>query len=211
MKWLKIILISLVVILALLALGFYLLQDKAKNGWARYETEKPTLTITEDRPAVLHFTKTTGWRHSSAIEASKQAIVELCKEQDWQLYQTEEGGVFNAEQLGLFDVVIWDNSTGPVLNEEQQTIFENYINSGGGYVGIHGAGDFSHHEWSWYTSKIRSRRPQFFFQNQQIALGRLRQFGFIVTNGISFMRHLLTMVQRSYIQSMAPKSILMAT
>jgi len=154
MKWLKIILISLVVILALLALGFYLLQDKAKNGWARYETEKPTLTITDDRPAVLHFTKTTGWRHSSAIEASKQAIVELCKEQDWQLYQTEEGGVFNAEQLGLFDVVIWDNSTGPVLNEEQQTIFENYINSGGGYVGIHGAGDFSHHEWSWYTDKL---------------------------------------------------------
>ena len=154
MKWLKIILITIVVLIALLALGFYILQDKAKNGWARYETEQPTLTITDDRPAVLHFTKTTAWRHSAAIDASKEAMIQLCQEQDWQLYQTEEGGVFNIEQLGLFDVVIWDNSTGPVLNEAQQKVFENYINTGGGYLGIHGAGDFSHNKWPWYTENL---------------------------------------------------------
>jgi len=154
MKGLKIILISIVVILVLLAIAFSIIKDKAQNGWARYETEKPTLSIRDEQPAILHFTKTTGWRHSSSIEASKKAMIELCTEQGWQLFQTEEGGVFNEDQLGLFDVVIWDNSTGPVLNEEQQKIFENYITSGGGYIGIHGAGDFSHNKWSWYTENL---------------------------------------------------------
>jgi len=154
MKWLKRVLVVILVIVLLAAIGLYLLQDKAKNGWARYETELPTLDIDSDRPAVLHFTKTTGWRHSSAIDASIANMKSLAADQGWQLYHTEEGGVFNTEQLALFDVVIWDNSTGPVLNTEQQQAFESYIQNGGGYVGIHGSGDFSHHEWAWYTDEI---------------------------------------------------------
>lgn len=32
----------------------------------------------------------------------------------------EEGGVFNPDQLAKFDVVVFNNSTGRVLNEAQQ-------------------------------------------------------------------------------------------
>lgn len=154
MKWFKRILLLLLAVMVLAAIGLFLLQHKAKNGWARYETDEPSLDIDHNRPAILHFTKTTGWRHSAAIEASKAAMRELSDQHNWQLYQTEEGGVFNEQQLALFDVVIWDNSTGPVLNEDQQKAFQGYIENGGGYVGIHGAGDFSHHKWPWYTDKL---------------------------------------------------------
>jgi len=45
--------------------------------------------------------------------------------------------------------VVFLNTTGDVLNNEQQSTFERYIQAGGGYVGIHAATDCEY-DWSWY-------------------------------------------------------------
>lgn len=155
MKWVKRIGTAIIILLILAALGLGILMRKAKYGFAKYETEAHELSIDTDRPAILVFSKTTGWRHSEAIEAAVPAILKICEQEDWFVYSTEDAGIFNAAQLEKFDVVIWNNSTGRVLTNEQRTIFQTYIENGGGYLGIHGAGDFSHH-WDWYKDELIS-------------------------------------------------------
>jgi uncharacterized protein len=72
---------------------------------------------------------------------------------NWFIYETEEGGVFNPEQLSKFNTVIFNNSTGEVINDEQKRILEKYVENGGSLIGIHGAGDNSHH-WDWYVQNL---------------------------------------------------------
>ena len=40
-----------------------------------------------------------------------------------------------------------------MLNDEQQAAFENYIQAGGGYVGIHAAAD-TEYTWAWYGQML---------------------------------------------------------
>jgi type 1 glutamine amidotransferase len=142
--------LTLVVLLGLLFMGF---MYKVKNGLPIFETEIPKIDFPANQEAVLLFTKSTGFRHSGSIDASKPIIAEMAKKNNWFLYETEEGGVFNTEQLAKFNVVIFDNSTGRLLNDEQKTAFEKYVENGGNFMGIHGAGDNSH-LWPWYTKNL---------------------------------------------------------
>jgi type 1 glutamine amidotransferase len=124
---------------------------KVKNGFpVSFETEKPALAIPANKSAILLFSKTTGFRHAESIQASIPALKNLEDKNNWFIYGTEDGGVFNAEQLKQFKVVVFNNSTGRVLNEDQQKALEDYVNQGGAIMGIHGAGDNSHHAWNWY-------------------------------------------------------------
>jgi uncharacterized protein len=152
-KVLKIILWSLLTIIVVLGLFFASFMYKVKNGLPIYETEIPKINFPTNQKSVLLFTKSTGFRHSSSIEASKLIMVELAKKNNWFLYETENGAVFNATQLAKFSVVIFDNSTGRLLNEEQKASFEKYVENGGSYMGIHGAGDNSH-LWPWYIQNL---------------------------------------------------------
>lgn len=153
-KWLKITLwtiFGIIVLLGGLLAGFIY---KVKNGFpVSYETEKPAISIPDNQFTVLLFSKTTGFRHGESIDASKKVFAEMAKKNNWFLYETEEGGVFNAEQLAKFKVVIFNNSTGEVINDEQKKALENYVENGGGFMGIHGAGDDSHH-WDWYEKNL---------------------------------------------------------
>ena len=153
-KFIKITLLtilSLVVILGILLAGFIY---KVKNGFpVSYEIEKPKIDIPKDRITILLFSKTTGYRHGESIDTSKKVFTDIAKKNNWFLYETEEGGVFNAEQLAQFEVVIFNNSTGEVINDEQKKALENYVENGGGLIGIHGSGDDSHH-WDWYNQNL---------------------------------------------------------
>ncbi len=152
-KFLKIALwsvLGIVLLLGILMTGF---MYKVKNGLPIYETEIPKIDFPTSQKAVLLFTKSTGFRHSGSIEASKPIIADLAKKNNWFLYETESGGVFNAEQLEKFSVVIFDNATGRLLNDEQKSVFQKYIENGGSVLGIHGAGDNSH-QWEWYIQNL---------------------------------------------------------
>jgi uncharacterized protein len=153
-KVIKIVLWSVLTIVVLLGVLFVGFVYKVKNGFpVFYETEAPKIAFPANQPAVLLFSKTTGFRHSGSIDASKPIIGDLAKKNNWFFYETEDGGVFNADQLSKFKTVIFNNSTGRVLNDEQQKALEQYVENGGNLIGIHGAGDNSHH-WDWYVANL---------------------------------------------------------
>ncbi len=153
-KILKIILWSVLGVVVVLAGLMAVFLYKVKNGFpVFYETEVPKIDFPANQTAILLFSKTTGFRHSGSIDTSKLIIANLAKKNNWFLYQTEEGGVFNPTQLAKFGAVVFDNSTGEVINDEQKKALENYVENGGSLIGIHGSGDNSHH-WDWYVQNL---------------------------------------------------------
>ena len=62
---------------------------------------------------------------------------------------TEDPTVFSAERLRSHQVVVFLNTTQDVLDATQEAVFEDWIRSGGGYVGIHSASD-TEYQWTFY-------------------------------------------------------------
>ncbi|MEM6805446.1 MAG: ThuA domain-containing protein [Bacteroidota bacterium] len=152
-KFLRIFIFSLITLVVLGAIGIGLFIYKAKYGFPIYETEAPPLPENLDGFSVLVFSKTNGFNHGDAIEASLPSLEKMAKDNKWSMFQTNSGAVFRIDYLAEFDVVVWNNVSGPVLNAEQRSAFKSYIESGGGFVGIHAAGDDSH-QWKWYEDEL---------------------------------------------------------
>lgn len=152
-KWLKRIgmVVGSLVLLGVLFIGYFMF--RVTKGMPFYETEIPNIEFAEGKKSILLFSKTNGFVHGEAIDAGKKVFHKMAKENNWFIYETDEAGVFNKEQLARFDAVIWNNVSGQVLTEEQRVDFSNYLEAGGGLLGIHAAGDFSHH-WQWYYDHV---------------------------------------------------------
>ncbi len=105
-----------------------------------------------DDLAVLVFSKTAGFRHRS-IEDGAQALREIGEESGFSVTHTEDSTVFASPDLAGYGAVVFLNTTGDVLNDEQQAAFEQYIQGGGGYVGIHAAAD-TEYDWAWYGELV---------------------------------------------------------
>ncbi|OLF13564.1 ThuA domain-containing protein [Actinophytocola xanthii] len=103
-------------------------------------------------PTVLVFSKTAGFRHDS-IPAGIAAIRALGAQNGFAVEATEDANAFTAENLEHYAAVVWLSTTGDVLNAEQQTAFENYIDGGGGYAGVHAASD-TEYDWPWYGELV---------------------------------------------------------
>jgi len=97
---------------------------------------------------VLVFSKTSGYRHNS-ISTGLKMISDLAQERKWVLTATENADLLTPEFLKTFDVVVFLNPTQDVLNSQQQKNFEEFMNSGKGFVGIHAATDCEY-DWAWY-------------------------------------------------------------
>src|SRR5918993_1996237 len=100
---------------------------------------------TDTSPKVLLFTKTSGYHHES-IPAGVAAIQKLGKENKFRIDTTSDAAVFTEDDLKKYRAVIFLNTTGNVLNSEQQVAFQRYVEAGGGYMGIHAAADA---EYTW--------------------------------------------------------------
>ena len=105
-------------------------------------------TVASAQTRVLVFSKTAGFRHGS-IGVGKIAMLKLGKENGYIVDTTEDASVFTEKNLKRYGAVVFLNTTGDVLNEFQQASFERYIQSGGGYMGIHAATDCEY-TWPWY-------------------------------------------------------------
>lgn len=106
----------------------------------------------QEEQKVLIFTKTNGWRHAS-IPDGVQMMRELGEEHDFAVTHTEDSTRFNADTLSQYGAVAFLSTSGDVLNAEQEAAFEEYVEGGGGYVGIHSASD-TEYEWSWYGNLV---------------------------------------------------------
>ncbi|NNM01114.1 MAG: PKD domain-containing protein, partial [Gammaproteobacteria bacterium] len=101
---------------------------------------------------VLVFSKTAGFRHGS-IGAGIAAIQDLAAANDFGVTATEDASQFTLANLGTYDAVIFLNTTGNILDAAQKAAFEQYIQAGGGFVGIHSASD-TEYSWPWYAGLI---------------------------------------------------------
>ena len=102
----------------------------------------------QDEPRVLVFSETAGFRHDS-IEAGIGLVQELGEQHGFGVDATEDSSVFRAGDLDHYATVVWLNTTGDVLDDEEQQGFQRYIEAGGGYVGVHSAAD-TEYEWPFY-------------------------------------------------------------
>ncbi|QNL52224.1 ThuA domain-containing protein [Olivibacter sp. SDN3] len=106
----------------------------------------------ENRPAVLVFSKTNGFRHDS-IEKGTATIEALGRDNGFEVVHTEDSTLFTSDYLDKFKAVIFLSTTGDILNDAQQQAFENYIQQGGGFVGVHAAAD-TEYGWPWYNKLV---------------------------------------------------------
>ena len=101
---------------------------------------------------VLVFSKTKGFKHS-CIPFSLKAIQKLGSENGFSVDSTTNSGFFEDKNLRNYQAIIFNNTTGDVLNNAQQAVMERYIQAGGGFVGIHSAAD-TEYEWPWYNELL---------------------------------------------------------
>lgn len=154
----RVILIAVLLALAWLAISVFRNWDTIQRvflgGVKVYETEAPVLPADLPRPAILVFSKTNAFRHEEAIPAAEAMFAAMAAENGWGIFQTENGATFSPEILARFDAVIFSNTSGDVFTPDQRAAFQAFVEGGGGYVGIHAAGDNSHEGWPWYMTNI---------------------------------------------------------
>ncbi len=103
-------------------------------------------------PQILVFTKTAGFRHKS-IEKGIETLKQLGVQHNFGITQTEDSLAFNTSNLKKYQLVIFLNTTGNILGDEQEKVFENYIKKGGSFLGVHSATD-TEYEWPWYGKLV---------------------------------------------------------
>lgn len=122
-----------------------------------HETTPPEIAANFGEGArlrVLLFTKTNSFRHGDGIAGSTRLFGQLAKKRGWALFPSENSALFDAAHLARFDVVVFANASGDLLSDAQEQAFETWLEGGGGWIGIHAAGDGSHQAWSWYQDTL---------------------------------------------------------
>ena len=123
-------------------------------GLNEYETVPPTLPANLGDRAILIFSKTNGFRDGAQIDAANAALVAIAKRQGWTPFVTESGATFTPAILRRFKAVVWNSVSGDVLTTDQRAAFKNWLEQGGGYVGLHGAGGDPSYKWRWYVDDL---------------------------------------------------------
>ena len=102
--------------------------------------------------SVLVFSRTAGFRHAS-IPDGIGALQALGAANGFEVTATEDPNAFGESGLAAYDAVVFLNTTGDVLDARQQAALEGYIQSGGGFVGVHAAAD-TEYDWPWYGGLV---------------------------------------------------------
>ncbi len=101
---------------------------------------------------VLVFSRTAGFRHPSIADAW-EFFENLPARERIRATLTEDPAMFRDDVLAGFDVIAFVNTTGDVLDEEQQAAVERFVRSGRGWVGVHSAAD-TEYQWTWYGNLL---------------------------------------------------------
>lgn len=114
------------------------------------------VVIMENKPTsqnkILVFSRTISFRHDS-IGAGINAIRTLGAQNGFTVDTTEDPTAFTAANLANYKAIVFLNTQGDILNSTQKTAFQNYIQNGGGFVGIHSAAD-TMVNWAWYKGLV---------------------------------------------------------
>ena len=105
---------------------------------------------------VLVFSKTNSFRHIEGIAAAHALFDRIAERRSWAVFHSENGAVLDSKLLDRFNVVVFASATGNFASDVQQADFRTWLENGGGWVGIHAAGDGSHESWTWYADTLIS-------------------------------------------------------
>lgn len=155
LKWVS---IGLLIIILGLALWIGPKAYRALHPKHDHETVRPNVPASFPKPAILIFSKTNGFRHDEGIAGASAMFRQLAQKNGWSVYETENGAVHAPELLARFKAVVWSNASGDNLSVPQRAALQAYIENGGGFIGIHAAGDNSHEDWDWYVKDIIGTR-----------------------------------------------------
>jgi uncharacterized protein len=104
------------------------------------------------KPRLLVFSKTAGFRHD-CIPAGKLAVIKLGQENGFDVDTTEDASVFTKKNLKRYKAILFLCTTGDILDSTQQLAMQNFIEHGGGFMGIHAATD-TEYGWPWYGKLV---------------------------------------------------------
>jgi uncharacterized protein len=143
---------------------------------ARYDSVPPKLSIpTGKKPRLLLFEKINGFKDTPSVNGAHAAFMAMAERKGWAVVATENGAAFTPRILRQFDAVIWNNISGDVLTLSQRRAFQNYMQKGGGFIGVHGTAGDPVYFWDWYTDELLGARfaghpanPQ--FQDARVVL-----------------------------------------
>lgn len=113
----------------------------------------PALSTAQDLFRALVFSKTLMYRHAS-ITNGIAMLKKLGLENKFAVDASEDSSVFTAENLKRYQVVVFLSTSGDILNDQQQSAFKDYLEGGGGLVGIHAAAAgkvATEGTWPWYV------------------------------------------------------------
>src|SRR5689334_20191989 len=108
----------------------------------------PATPPAKDRPRILVYSRTTGFRHAS-IADGVAAVRSLGATAGFDVDATEDPAAFTASRLSTYAAVVFLSTTGDVLDAAGQAAFETYMRGGGGFVGVHSASD-TEFDWPFY-------------------------------------------------------------
>jgi type 1 glutamine amidotransferase len=129
-------LITIIFLFSILCLGF-----------------KSSSTKVSKKPVILVFSLTKGYHHASIADGII-AIKKLGLENRFTVDTTTDVDLFTPENLKKYKALVFLSPTGTgIFNDEQKSAFKQYINNGGGFIGIHAATDCNF-EWEWYGKMV---------------------------------------------------------
>jgi type 1 glutamine amidotransferase len=150
--------------------------DKAARC-ARYDNDVPSFTLPAGKPHLLLFEKINGFKDEPSVNAAHAAFLAMAERKGWAIVTTDKGGAFNPATLRRFDAVIWNNISGDVLTLSQRRAFQDWLENGGAFVGVHGTAGDPVYFWDWYVDKLLGARflahpmaPQ--FQNARVVVDK---------------------------------------
>jgi uncharacterized protein len=101
--------------------------------------------------SMLAYSRTTGFRHTNSIAAGETMLQKIADQWGFDVVFTDTNEDFTTEGLSQFELVFFLNTTGDVLNEEEQAAYESWMTEqNGAFAGTHSATD-TESGWPFYS------------------------------------------------------------
>ena len=104
------------------------------------------------KPTILVFSKTAAFHHD-AIPTGVKALQDLGAKNGFDVDTTTNSNFFQEDSLKKYAAIVFLQTTGDILSGNEEIALERYVQSGGGFVGIHAASD-TEYDWRWYGNMI---------------------------------------------------------
>ena len=129
----------------------------AERYWQDYayppRVEVRRATAVSGKKVLLYTKNGEGYVHDN-IRASIRAIEQLADENGFTVVASDDPAQFTTDNLAQYDALIFSNTNNDVFDTPaQHDAFQNYMQSGGRFVGIHSACG-SERDWPWFWRNL---------------------------------------------------------